>query len=50
MRKLNRKQVIILLLIVLFIFITILFFNGEKLLGEGWSNITSKANRIAFII
>lgn len=50
MRKLNRKQVIILLLIVLFIFITILFFNGEKLLGEGWSYIPSTAIRIAFII
>ena len=49
MRKLNRKQVIILLLIVLFIFITILFFNGEKLLGEGWSYIPSTAIRIAFI-
>ena len=50
MRKLNRKQVIILLFIVLFIFITILFFNGEKLLGEGWSYIPSTAIRIAFII
>ena len=45
MRKLNRKQVIILLLIVLFIFITILFFKGE-----GWSYIPSTAIRIAFII
>jgi len=50
MRKLNRKQVIILLLIVLFIFITILFFNGEKLLGEGWSYIPSTAIRIVFYL
>lgn len=50
MRKLNRKQVIISLLIVLFIFITILFFNGEKLLDEGWSYIPSSAIKIAFVI
>ena len=50
MRKLNRKQVIILLLIVLFVFITILFFNGEKFLKEGWSYIPSSAIKIAFII
>ena len=50
MGKLNRKQVIILLLIVLFIFITILFFNGEKLLKESWSYIPSSAIKIAFVI
>lgn len=50
MRELNKKQVIILLLIVLFIFITILFFNGEKLLDEGWSYIPSSAIKIAFVI
>ena len=50
MKNKKRKQTVLFLAFVLFVFITILFFNGEKLLGEGWSYIPSTAIRIAFVI
>ena len=50
MKNKKRRQIILFLVFVLFVFITILFFNGEKLLKEGWSYIPSSAIKIAFVI
>ena len=50
MKNKKRKQTVLFLAFVLFVFITILFFSGEKFLKEGWSYIPSSAIRIAFII
>lgn len=47
MKNKKRKQTVLFLE---FVFITILFFNGEKFLKEGWSYIPSSAIKIAFII
>ena len=50
MKNKKRRQIILILVFVLFLFIKILFFNGEKLLKEGWSYIPSSAIKIAFVI
>ena len=50
MKNKKRKQTVLFSAFVLFVFITILFFNGEKFLKEGWSYIPSSAIKIAFII
>ena len=50
MKNKKRRQIILFLVFVLFVFITILFFSGEKFLKEGWSYIPSSAIKIAFVI
>lgn len=47
MKNKKRKQTVLFLA---FVFITVLFFSGEKFLKEGWSYIPSSAIKIAFVI